>query len=154
VQFSLTKKERYSSVELWPAYYSTPYMCVHQYTLVFQFKPVCWRIKHHVSWRPIKKETVKHGEKGFGRLWYFSGTPAPSHQPSMKLFLDTLYAFPPCLVNFFNRSNPLFMAFMASRRKAAAKPTDNHSVQPFLFLISPFPFKPPPFLPLCVSFYS
>ncbi len=74
--------------------------------------------------------------------------------PSMKLFIDTLYAFPPCLVYFFNRSNPLFMAFMASRRKAAAKPTDNHSVQPFLFLISPFPFKSPPFLPLCVSFSS
>jgi hypothetical protein len=73
---------------------------------------------------------------------------------SMKLFIDALYAFPPCLVNFFNRSNPLFMAFMASRRKAAAKPTDNHSVQPFHFLISPFPFKSPPFLPLCVSFSS
>ncbi len=74
--------------------------------------------------------------------------------PSIKLFIDTLYAFPPCLVDFFNRSNPLFMAFMASRRKAAAKPTDNHSVQPFLFLISPFPFKSPPSIPLCVSFSS
>jgi hypothetical protein len=40
------------------------------------------------------------------------------------------------------------MAFMASRRKAAAKPTDNHSVQPFHFLISPFPVKSPPSLPL------